>query len=382
MFSVSQYARLNADEVRTGAYHAALQRAVRPGAVVLDVGTGAGMFALLACRAGARRVYAVEGEDIVHLGRQLAAANGLADRMEFIQGMSTQLKLPEPVDIIVSDIRGALPLHLTSLPSLIDARERWLAPGGIMIPQRDSLWVALASTPELYQARVASGGNGRYGLDLQLVHQMAGSDWFSAEIAHDQLVVEPRSWATIDYAHMDSPNVAGEAHWTMDRAATVHGFAGWFEASLFDDIGFSTAPAGPLTVYKQAFFPWPQPVDLAAGDRVSLVLQADSVGGDYVWRWDSTVRAPGAQESVKASFRQCSLGGLPIPSDRLRRHSADFMPSLNEEGEMECFTVAHIDGKTTLGQISRELAQRYPSRFPRWEDALTWVARFTDRLGR
>src|SRR5689334_15245373 len=134
MYSPSGYCAMIADGVRTAAYAEALRRAVKPGAVVLDIGTGTGIFALLACRSGARRVYAVEPDPAIQVARATAEANGCADRITFLQDLSTRLTLPESADVIVADLRGVLPLFGHHLPSLADARRRHLAPGGTLIP--------------------------------------------------------------------------------------------------------------------------------------------------------------------------------------------------------------------------------------------------------
>src|SRR5437867_10461320 len=106
MYSIYSYGQMLADTPRLDAYVAALKTTVKPGSVVLDLGCGPGVFALLACKLGARRVYAVEPDAVIQLAREAAVANGLADRIEFIQNFSTQITLPEPADIIISDLRG------------------------------------------------------------------------------------------------------------------------------------------------------------------------------------------------------------------------------------------------------------------------------------
>src|SRR5579885_3123858 len=88
-----------ADAGRTGTYLEALRRTVRPGVVVVDLGAGTGVFAMLACRFGARKVYAIEPDEIIEVGRALAAANGFADRIEFIPHPSTEVTLPEQADV-------------------------------------------------------------------------------------------------------------------------------------------------------------------------------------------------------------------------------------------------------------------------------------------
>ena len=108
MYSIADYGAMISDKVRMSAFAHALREAVTPGAVVVDIGTGTGIFALLACRFGAGRVYAIEAADAIQVAREIAAANGCADRIEFIQAMSTQVTLPERADIVISDIGDML----------------------------------------------------------------------------------------------------------------------------------------------------------------------------------------------------------------------------------------------------------------------------------
>ena len=134
MYLLDEFGDMIADKARFGAYADAIQRAVRPGDVVVDLGCGPGIFALLACRAGAKRVYAIDAGEVIHFARQLAAANGFADRIEFFHGDSRQMQLAERANVLVSDVRGALPLFADALPSIEDARERFLVKGGAQIP--------------------------------------------------------------------------------------------------------------------------------------------------------------------------------------------------------------------------------------------------------
>src|SRR5690606_34435231 len=116
-YSVGDYGRMIADKVRIKAYIKALRQAIKPGAVVVDIGTGTGFFALLACQFGARHVYAIEPSHAIHVARELAEINGFSERITFIQNISSRVTLPARGDIIISDLRGVLPLHAHHLPS-------------------------------------------------------------------------------------------------------------------------------------------------------------------------------------------------------------------------------------------------------------------------
>src|ERR1700733_1423838 len=99
MYSLFDYQTFVANRVRTEAYALALRQAIRPGCICLDIGTGTGFFAVLACRLGARKVIAVEPEDAIQVAREVAAANGCAERITFIQDLSTRVCLEERADV-------------------------------------------------------------------------------------------------------------------------------------------------------------------------------------------------------------------------------------------------------------------------------------------
>ena len=58
MYNIYDYGWMIGDRVRTDAYPRALEQTVEPGAIVLDIGTGSGIMAFMACKFGASRVYA------------------------------------------------------------------------------------------------------------------------------------------------------------------------------------------------------------------------------------------------------------------------------------------------------------------------------------
>jgi protein arginine N-methyltransferase 1 len=379
MYSLSGHGRMMASSLRMDAYVQAVRNSVTPGSVVLDIGTGTGIFALLAAKFGARRVYAIEPSDAIQVARDMAVANGYADRIHFMQDLSTGVTLPERVDVIVSDLRGILPFFRHHIPSLVDARRRFLVPGGRLIPQRDTLWTAVVEAPDLYAEQVDSWDDQRYGLDMQAARRMVINTWWKGRVAPEQLLVEPQCWATLDYATVESPNMNAAVTWTASRAGTAHGLIVWFDATLAEGVGFSNAPGTSELVYGSAFFPWSHPVPLAAGDTVSVSMQATLVGKDYLWRWESSVSTQGHPVELKADFKQSTFFGAPLSLERLHKRAAGHVPALDEEGRIDRFILARIDGGTSLGEIARSLSAEFPERFATWDDALTHVGDLSER---
>lgn len=311
MYSVHFYGQMLRDTSRMEAYAAALRRLVTPDSVVMDLGCGPGVFALLACKLGARRVYAVEPENIVGLAREAAAANGFSNRIEFFENLSTEITLPEPATIIISDLRGVLPWFEQNVSSIIDARRRLLATGGVLIPKRDILWAAIVEAPQQYEELIDPWRN-QFDLDLSAATRLVTNTWRKSRIKPEQLLTDPICWATLDYYEVDSPDVHAEISWQAAREGTAHGVAVWFDSELVEGIRFSNHPAGPEMIYGSGFFPFSQPVAVTAGERINVRLAADLVNDGYVWRWDTEV--PG-----KASFKQSTFFGVPLSTSQLRQ---------------------------------------------------------------
>ena len=317
MYSLHFYGQMLADAPRMDAYAAALRETVNRDSVVMDLGCGPGVFALLACKLGARRVYAVEPDNVIGLAREAAAANGFADRIEFFEKLSTEITLPEPATIIVSDLRGVLPWFEQNISSIIDARKRLLAPRGVLIPGRDILWAAVVEAPEQY-AELVSPWQNQFELDLSAGTRFITNNWRKTHIKPEQFLAEPVCWNTIDYHEVESRDVRAEISWRAARDGTAHGFTLWFDSELGDDtsgIGFSNHPSAPRMIYGQGFFPFSQPVEITEGDRIELRLAADFVQDNYVWRWDTDFID---RERVKASFKQSTFYGVPLSTAQLR----------------------------------------------------------------
>lgn len=381
MYSISAHGMMIADKVRTDAYAQALRQAVTPDSVVLDVGTGTGIFAMLACRFGAKRVYAVEPDNSIQVAREIAAANGLADRIVFIQDLSTRVTLPERADVIVSDLRGRLPWFELHIPSVIDARERLLAPGGTLIPLRDTLWAAVVGAPELYK-RVAAWDDNRYGLEMHHARNMVANSGQSGRPRPEQLLVEQQCWMELDYTSVKSPNVSAEISWTAAREGTAHGFIVWFDTLLAEQVGFSNAPGEPELIYGNAFFPWLRPVSLRAGDKISINLRADLVGGEYVWQWGTEVFDGENAEKRKAEFKQSTFFSTPLSLSSIRKRAANYVPALNDEGRIDQLILSLMDGQMSLGDIASQASELFPQRFTDQRDALAYVAELSQKYSR
>jgi len=358
-YDLRAYGQMINDPVRMEAYAEALRRSIEPGDIVVDIGTGPGVMAILACRFGASRVYAIEPNDAIEVGRAAADAMNLSDQIEFMQKVSTEVVLDGRAEVVVSDLRGVLPVMEGNIEAIVDARQRFLAPGGTLIPLRDRLMVAPLAAPDLYRDLLEPWERNEFGLDLTAGRDLVRNAWKRARPLPDQLIAEPREWAEIDYATVADPAIAGEASWTIAANTLMHGFAVWFETELIEGVGFSTGPNDRPTVYGSAFFPMAHPLDAAAGDSLRVKLRAGMVGGVYVWSWDTTIEG-----TVNQTYRQSTFQGVPRSSEALLARSADYVPDLSEEGAVTLRILTYLaEGTMTNRDIAAAIAKEFPERF-------------------
>lgn len=379
-YSVASYGQMVADANRTDAYVRALERAVQPGCVVLDIGAGTGIFSLLACRFGARRVYAVEPDGAIQAAREIAAANGYAERIEFIQDLSTRVTLPERADVIISDLHGVLPLYLQHLPSIMDARARHLAAGGALIPRRDTLWAAPVESQTAYQAITGLSEARPYGFTMEPATRLATNLWQKTKLTLEQLLSSPELLSILDYRTVTTPNIEGALRWEVARAGEMHGLAVWFDSEVAHDIGFSNAPGKPELIYGQAFFPLSEPVTVEANDIVTAFLAAHLVGDDYVWRWDTSIHDHAG--AVKNAFQQSTFFGRPVTHAELRKRSPSYRPALDAEGQIQRAILERMDGNSNNDEIAAAIAAQFPERFPDLRAALTAVGDLSRKYSR
>jgi protein arginine N-methyltransferase 1 len=370
MYSVHDYGEMMADHVRMAAYREALRRTVRPGSVVVDLGAGAGVMAWIACKLGAKKVYAIEPSDVIEVAREIARANGFADRIEFLHQYSSSVRLPESADVLVSDLRGVLPPHRGHLETIADARVRFLKPAGALIPQRDTLWAAVIEAPGPYGLHLGPWEDG--DLDLSAWRRLVANTWSKQRFDAAQLLSEAAEWACIDYRTVECTAVFGKLDVRATRAGNAHGLVVWFDANLIEDVGFSTAPGGPVTVYGQGFFPFLKAIQVEQGDTFEATIRADLAGGKYIWSWNTVIRAPSG--AANADFHQSAFHGDPLSPDRLRKRADSFVPKLNEDGAVDRLIIEQFGTGRSLHEIAVDIASRFPARFSNWQSALERVA--------
>jgi len=132
-----------ADGVRNKLLSEAIKAQVTKETNFLDIGAGTGIWAILAAKLGAKRVVAIEIEEcLIPIIFRHAQENGVADKIEIIHANSDDVRIRGKFDVIVSELFGQDAIGGRTIQSFINLRDRFLAPAGILIPQKISMLAA------------------------------------------------------------------------------------------------------------------------------------------------------------------------------------------------------------------------------------------------
>jgi protein arginine N-methyltransferase 1 len=360
-----------ADASRLALFDRAIHAVVRPGDVVIDLGCGTGVLGLLACRAGAARVYAIDDGGIIGLAREIAVANGCADRIVHVTGSSTRITLPERADVVISDQIGRLGFDAGIVPYYDDARRRLLKPGARALPMRVATCIAPVEAPEQLDD-VEFWRRPHAGLTFDAVHDVAANTGYPADLHLGQLLSAPARLVTYDLTgQADSGDVeSGDAIFAVDRDGTLHGLGGWFEAELAADITMTNAPGHRDRISRRpAFLPVARPVEVAEGDRVVVALKVRPADELLVWR----VRVERGG-TVLAAFDHATLRGMLISPADLARTRLDARPQASDWARARGTVIGLADGRRSLRDIERETFDRHRHLFADAAEAAAFVS--------
>ncbi|KAK9691465.1 hypothetical protein RND81_09G198500 [Saponaria officinalis] len=293
------------DHVRTDTYRNAIfsHRDLIAGKVVVDVGCGTGILSIFCAQAGAKRVYAVDASGIAVQANEVVKANNLSDIIKVLHGRVEDVEIEEEVDVIISEWMGYMLFYESMLGSVIAARDRWLKPGGLILPSHATLYLAPVTNPDRYNHSIDFWRN-VYGIDMSAMVPLAKQCAFeepSVEIISAENVL---TWPHV-VKHVDCYTVTAAELETVESKfklfsmmrAPLHGFAFWFDvqfggpASLptengstssddkntdhcenggqrkrrtnpSEELVLSTAPEGPPTHWQQTLIYFYEPIEV------------------------------------------------------------------------------------------------------------------------
>ena len=268
------------DELRTKQFLAAIRAQVTADDVVLDIGSGTGVMAVGAALAGAKHVFAMEASAMAGTVRELARANGVADRVTVLQGWSTRLELPTRATLLVTETIGNDPLGEHIVDIVADAKKRLLTKDARIIPHELSVYAYLASVPDELADyhRFGAGNTGRwsrdYGIDFgvlaHVTNQALPTSLEQREAASLLELSEPVLVGGVDFGST-LPLITPFAL-VAKSAGRFDAVVSYFEVALAPGITLSTRPniASPTNSWLTRLWLESTPRWVAAGEVIRL----------------------------------------------------------------------------------------------------------------
>jgi predicted RNA methylase len=275
------FAMLN-DELRNRAFAESIARAGMEDGLVLDIGSGSGLLAMLSARARARHVVTCEAvEPIARMARDIIARNGLADRITVVEAPSTSplvaTALEQPATHLVTEIVDCGLLGEGLLPTLRHAREHLLTRDAVLVPHAARIFYRLVESDAIYHNNFVSTAA---GLDVGLFNMFSTRDHFPVRLDtwQHRFLSAPRVARTFDFVADSLLPATTEDRVEVAIDGTAHGVILWFELYLHDEVCVSNAPTSERTHWMQAAYLFDRPVQLRRRDQILLRISHDDVG--------------------------------------------------------------------------------------------------------
>lgn len=357
------------DDYRNGYYRRALKNVINQNSVVLDLGSGLGILGFLAASLGARKVFLVEPATNLEAAKQIAIENQLVDKVEFVPKSIEQANLPDKVDIITSVFTGNFLLEEDLLPSLFYARDHYLKPNGVLIPDQAKMFVAPVSVFDYYRKQISAWTEGSQGISHRSMHPFAlNSTYFDSFNTIDHtFLAKPGSLHQLDL----NTEIKAECHrslsFELPKAAQIDGFLGWFDARLGDE-WLSTAPDAPQTHWGQVFLPV-ESMQLPANEEFIITVDRSEFG-EWSWRFSGS----GFSQQFSTFLSK------PVSPAALGRRSERHKPLLRREGLAVQMVISRFDATVSVGDIAGELIIEFSDLFPDRESAVRFVQLYVDRF--
>ncbi len=304
------FAMLN-DQERNQAFQQALEKAVTPHTRVLDIGTGSGLLALMAARAGARQVTACESLPVMaRMASRIVERNGMASRITVVDKASQDLRLgqdlPQPADLLVTEIFDAGLLGEKVIPTIMHARKHLLAPGATIIPRAARIKARLVQSRELWLKDRVPGEVA--GFDLSPFNQFSNALYFSAPVSRFEhhWLSEPFEVFSYDFTRDLPLEQKSLLKIRATRSGTCHAVVFWFQLNLDHQISLETRP-GRDGHWAQAVQALPKPVDLNKGHKLVLLVEQHSRGVSFEPR--------GVQPPSLAALNTKTTKTTPTPTE-------------------------------------------------------------------
>lgn len=253
-FSMLHAAMLLGQKTRLAKFDKAIRQIVKPIDHVVDIGTGSGVLAIMAAKAGARKVTGIDiNQESIEYAKQAAVLNGVEDKIEFVEKHVLDFIPDERADVVICEMLSSILLIEQQVPASYHAVENILKPDGVIIPQNATIFIVPVKSPVMVDR--FSFEQLQFPRVVQTVMSDSTKDLADLMILHEFDLTKPTSDYSIDKTFQFS----------IINNGVIQGLVGLFESQLYEDIKLNMEDG-----WKQLFIPLQEPVRVTTGDKFSI----------------------------------------------------------------------------------------------------------------
>lgn len=277
------------DWIRISQFKKAIKQSVKPGDIVIDLGTGTGIFAIWALEAGASHVFAIEESDVAEVASAVINNNGLGNKITVLRSNSKNVEFSELADVLIAEIIGHFFFEEGIVEAIADVRDRLLKPNARIIPNGGNIMIALAELDSSF-SEVKFWEDWEGGM-LEILTEWAANNAYVYLVNPNNLLSSSVEMFTLSSANwiVEKRSVTKEIE--IKKHGEMNALVGWFDLQLIDGIELSTSPFKQKTHWEQCVFPFHKAMPVEKGDRVIIKLCIEPFGHGSKWFWEASINS-------------------------------------------------------------------------------------------
>lgn len=207
---------------------------------------------------------------------KIVEKNGFKDTITLIKGKVEEVSLPEgidKVDIIISEWMGYFLLYESMLDTVLVARDKWLKPGGMLFPDRATLYIC-AIEDQQYRDEKIDFWNNVYGFDMSVIREQALTEPLVDIAEAKQVITNAVPILDVDINTVKKEDLDFTANFSLDvgRDDYCHAFLAYFTVDFsrcHKKVSFSTGPRVERTHWKQTVFYTDEILTCGKGEKIN-----------------------------------------------------------------------------------------------------------------
>jgi SAM-dependent methyltransferase len=319
---IGEHAWMLLDRIRVEGFARAIRKIVKPGDVVVDIGTGTGILAVIAAKAGAKKVYALDRSPILDVAKELFKENGVDHIIEIIKGDVRKAKLSQPPNVVVGEMVGNLGIEEDILGLFTTIRKQ-CTDDVIFIPdyldmQFAALWESGLDSEMQHLENITDditmGGFSRKLANRPIHHRVSKEEIMGVINLPIRVMTTGEQYIKLYEFEIE-----------INKTGSINAIGTWYDLNLCEGVGLTTGPYGPKTHWTNMKFPVYPPVQVNSGDKISVRILPKILARTGVWAWEvrlgNEVRRGDSMSTIVGSKEEMLKGlGLKRVNPSLKKH--------------------------------------------------------------